>query len=866
MDSLWAGYERLRRRTERVGDKVMKQALNSGSQVRHALNSGRHYSIGGRTVVEERQISEGGFAFVWAVRDSRTHEELALKKIVCQDREGLAMARREVDLLERLPQHRNLVKYYGHTICDTDGRSKEVALLFELCTGGHLLHLLERNKGVLDEERIVHVLTEVCTAVAVLHRQSPPVQHRDLKVENVLLGSDGAFKLCDFGSWNDEATDPSTLGKQEIGVLQEQIERYTTMMYRPPEMVDFFQQFAISEKVDIWMLGCILYTLMFSRHPFQDESTLAIANARYNLPSTPQYSERLQDLVHWLLARDPAHRPGAPQLLDVLQNFGNGGSLPLPRPVVEKLGQFRRLYSDQPSPPISSSGESPAPQRKPPRAKQHHKHSKSRHERRDSTSEGTAAGTGGFWAKADLAQGDAAGVWPSVAVPEPSRAWATFDAFGAFPQDLSERSASQGGAPAAPPSSRGTSPQQRSPASRRGDATCGSPPGPTSETWLGAPAPSVGSRAPPPGDGSHTRAPPLALSGRSSQSGKSATSHGSAVSGHSASLCTDRSSHSEPLGSASGRSPTGGSSRSPRDARPSPDRRASLPLQPPPRQDSGGEFWSLASAEATNQPWDPFARHVQWPGVTGPPSVSPASCAHAQHASEPEAEAAERRSVTPPRHRAAAGRGPHGAGAPRPGASSAPVPASASEPGPGAPAAGEAPADGLAQRPCAGAASPDPWLPSWTPDQTALQQHFVAAAPTLDPSAAHGPQLSPQRASFGPPSAQVAWPNTGQQEVGPDATPPWPPFPAPGAFALQAKHRRTVSAPVPSQLAPREPEKGAGTPLAADVRSISPGVGAQQEPAPRPWGMPHAAQGGPKRPGQGSSAEGADFARPAWPP
>ena len=45
--------------------------------------------------------------------------------------------------------------------------------------------------------------------------------------------------------------------------FQEHIAKYTTMMYRPPEMVDFYQQFVISEKVDVWMLGCILFTLMF---------------------------------------------------------------------------------------------------------------------------------------------------------------------------------------------------------------------------------------------------------------------------------------------------------------------------------------------------------------------------------------------------------------------------------------------------------------------------------------------------------------------------------------------------------------------------------------------------------------------------
>merc|ERR1719277_50531 len=86
---------------------------------------------------------------------------------------------------------------------------------------------------------------------------------------------------------------------------------------------------------------------MFCRHPFQDESPLAIANARYNLPSTPQRSEKLQDLTHWLLAQDPRNRPNAMQVLGLIENFKDC-ILPLPSPVLEKKEQYRRLYERRP--------------------------------------------------------------------------------------------------------------------------------------------------------------------------------------------------------------------------------------------------------------------------------------------------------------------------------------------------------------------------------------------------------------------------------------------------------------------------------------------------------------------------------------
>lgn len=51
-------------------------------------------------------------------------------------------------------------------------------------------------------------------------------------------------------------------------IYEEEWEKNTTLMYRPPEMADLFLKYEVSEKVDVWMLGCVLYTLCFFIHPF----------------------------------------------------------------------------------------------------------------------------------------------------------------------------------------------------------------------------------------------------------------------------------------------------------------------------------------------------------------------------------------------------------------------------------------------------------------------------------------------------------------------------------------------------------------------------------------------------------------------
>lgn len=49
-------------------------------------------------------------------------------------------------------------------------------------------------------------------------------------------------------------------------------------------MTDLYLKYEINEKVDIWMLGCILYTMCFYNPPFQESSKLAIVEASYIIP------------------------------------------------------------------------------------------------------------------------------------------------------------------------------------------------------------------------------------------------------------------------------------------------------------------------------------------------------------------------------------------------------------------------------------------------------------------------------------------------------------------------------------------------------------------------------------------------------
>ncbi len=59
-------------------------------------------------------------------------------------------------------------------------------------------------------------------------------------------------------------------------------------MYRPPEIVDPYAKYLVNHKADIWMTGCVLYTLSYFIHPFVDSNAVGIASASYRFPKYPQ--------------------------------------------------------------------------------------------------------------------------------------------------------------------------------------------------------------------------------------------------------------------------------------------------------------------------------------------------------------------------------------------------------------------------------------------------------------------------------------------------------------------------------------------------------------------------------------------------
>lgn len=289
------------------------------------LIGGKVYDINGKTIREEKLLSEGAYSFVYLAKDLNTNKTYTIKKTICQDKEKLEMAQKEIHILKSLPPHKNIVQYFGSTVI-SENSHKIVIMLMEFCERGNLLTIFEKNKDKIKENHIVKIVKDITKGLNFLHTQEIPIIHRDIKLENILCDKNGVYKICDFCSHSvSNSFFPNDLTKNSLNILKEEIERDTTLIYRPPELIDLYANREISSKVDLWMVGCILYLLLFKVHPFQNDqnSLLSIINGSFTIPYHSKYSKRIISILLLTLNKNPQKRLDSTTLLFILENYAD---------------------------------------------------------------------------------------------------------------------------------------------------------------------------------------------------------------------------------------------------------------------------------------------------------------------------------------------------------------------------------------------------------------------------------------------------------------------------------------------------------------------------------------------------------------
>ncbi|KAI2605555.1 CAMK/CAMK1 protein kinase [Hypoxylon sp. NC1633] len=258
---------------------------------------------------------------------------------------------KEVQIM-RLLDHPNIIK-----LVDFSESRQYYYIILELAPGGELFHQIVRLT-YFSEELSRHVIVQVAKALEYLHEEKGVV-HRDIKPENILFspiplvpskhpkpkqpgdedkvdegefvkgvgaGGIGQIKIADFGLskivWDNQTMTPCG-----------------TVGYTAPEIV---KDERYSKSVDMWALGCVLYTLLCGFPPFYDESieilTEKVAKGQYTFlsPWWDDISKSAQDLISHLLAVDPDERYTIKEFLSHPWVQGSG---PTPRDVKKQISQ-----------------------------------------------------------------------------------------------------------------------------------------------------------------------------------------------------------------------------------------------------------------------------------------------------------------------------------------------------------------------------------------------------------------------------------------------------------------------------------------------------------------------------------------------
>ncbi|KAI4240364.1 MAG: hypothetical protein L6R40_005190 [Gallowayella cf. fulva] len=324
---------------------------------------GTKVQVGGHRVVIVRYLSEGGFAHVYLVRLPKPingDDGAVLKRVAVPDKEALASMRTEVETMKKLRGQRYIVTYIDSHASALKAGGYEVFLLMEYCNGGGLIDFMNtRLQNRLTEPEVLKIFLDTAMGVACMHYLKPPLLHRDLKVENILITSSGTtkrYKLCDFGSAAPPR--PAATSAAEGRLIEEDVQKHTTLQYRSPEMIDVYRKQPIDEKSDVWALGVLLYKLCYYKTPFEDQGQMAILNASFKYPAYPSFSDNLKKLIAGMLRENPQARPNIYQVIREV-SLMRGTDVPIKDIYAGRTHSEARL--NQHLPPSESEIASPPP-------------------------------------------------------------------------------------------------------------------------------------------------------------------------------------------------------------------------------------------------------------------------------------------------------------------------------------------------------------------------------------------------------------------------------------------------------------------------------------------------------------------------
>ncbi|XP_022606450.1 ribosomal protein S6 kinase alpha-5-like [Seriola dumerili] len=248
-------------------------------------------------------LGTGAYGKVFLVRKVSGHDagklyamKVLKKATIVQKAKTAEHTRTERQVLEHIRQSPFLVTLHYAFQTDT-----KLHLILDYVNGGELFtHLVQRVR--FKEQEVALYSGEIVSALEHLHKLG--IVYRDLKLENILLDSNGHIVLTDFGL------------SKEFDQMERAFSVCGTIEYMAPEIVEGGES-GHDKAVDWWSLGVLMYELLTGGSPFTvdgDENShtdIAKRISKKDPPFPKDMGPLAKDLIQRLLIKDPKKRLGS---------------------------------------------------------------------------------------------------------------------------------------------------------------------------------------------------------------------------------------------------------------------------------------------------------------------------------------------------------------------------------------------------------------------------------------------------------------------------------------------------------------------------------------------------------------------------
>ena len=264
--------------------------------------------LGSSYILEER-IGAGAQGDVWKGHREGSEEPLAFKKLrsdLARERNVIDAFLKERDTLERVDSP-HVVR-----LRDMVAEGETLGLVMDYVGGGDLADVI-REQGALVPGLVASYGAAIAAGLSAVHAAG--LVHRDIKPANILMDDDvtpAAPRVADFGVARICDSASSTRSTNGAG----------TPLYMAPEVADGLPA---APSMDIYSLGVVLYEMCCGVPPFIGGPVALLKSHVMMDPGRPDgVPDVLWDLIGRMMAKDPAARPTADQVRQVLTDAAPG--------------------------------------------------------------------------------------------------------------------------------------------------------------------------------------------------------------------------------------------------------------------------------------------------------------------------------------------------------------------------------------------------------------------------------------------------------------------------------------------------------------------------------------------------------------